>query len=67
MLPWTERSGENPFQLTPEETSSLLIEAFVTLADQHDPKGIDILLGAIKDGHEKNKYALAGLLLKSIQ
>jgi len=67
MLPWTERTNGNQFQLTPEETSRLLVEAFVTLADQHDPQGIDILLSAIQDGNEKNRYALAGLLLKSIQ
>lgn len=67
MLPWTERNAGNQFQLTPEETSRLLVEAFVTLADQHDPEGIDILLSAIQEGNEKNRYALAGLLLKSIQ
>ncbi|WP_420420898.1 HEAT repeat domain-containing protein [Simkania sp.] len=67
MLPWTEKNVTSQFQLTPEETSRLLIEAYVTLADQHDPEGIDILLSAILEGNEKNRYALAGLLLKSIQ
>ena len=67
MLPWTEKNVESQFQLTPEETSRLLVEAYVTLADQHDPQGIDILLSAILEGNEKNRYALAGLLLKSIQ
>ena len=56
MLSWTERANGNQFQLTPEETSRLLVEAFVTLADQHDPQGIDILLSAIQDGNEKNRY-----------
>lgn len=67
MLPWTEKNVTSQFQLTPEETSRMLVEAYVTLADQHDPQGIDILLNAILEGNEKNRYALAGLLLKSIQ
>ena len=67
MLPWTDRNIGNHFQLTPEEISRLLVEAFVTLADQHDTEGIDVLLSAIQEGNEKNRYALAGLLLKSIQ
>lgn len=67
MLSWTERQAGNQFQLTPEETSRLLVEAFITLANQYDPRGIDILLNAIQKGNEKNRYALAGLLLKSIQ
>ena len=67
MLPWTEKNVKSQFQLTPEETSRLLVEAYVTLADQHDPQGIDLLLNAILEGNQKNRYALAGLLLKSIQ
>lgn len=67
ILPWTEQQRTSTFQLTPEETSRLLVEAFVTLAERHDPEGIDLLLSAIQKGHKKNRYALAGLLLKSIQ
>lgn len=67
MLSWTNRNFGNSFQLTPEETSRLLVEAFVTLTNQYDPEGIDMLLHAIQEGNEKNRYALAGLLLKSIQ
>ncbi|NGX50214.1 MAG: hypothetical protein K1060chlam2_00055 [Chlamydiae bacterium] len=69
MLPWTERKDANSstFQLTPEETSRLLIEAFESLAESHDMRGIDILLTSLRSGHPKNRYALAGLLLKAIQ
>ena len=69
MLPWIERqeSPHSSFQLTPEETSRLLIEVFEALAESHDIKGVDILLSSLKSGHPKNRYALAGLLLKAIQ
>jgi HEAT repeat protein len=68
ILPWTAREGsDSPYLLTPEETSRLLIEALGTLAQHHDPKGIDILLEAISEGHAKNRCVIAGLLLKAIQ
>jgi len=69
-LPWIERKGittHSTFQLSPEETSRLLVEAFETLAESHDLHGIDILLNSIRSGNPKNRYALAGLLLKAIQ
>jgi len=69
MLSWTDRKDTNTssFQLTPEETSRLLIEAFETLAESHDMRGIDILLTSLRSGNQKNRHALAGLLLKAIQ
>lgn len=54
------------YQLSPADRSALLIESFDTLASRHEMEGIMLLLDAIKDGHPKNRYALAGLLLKSI-
>ncbi|MCK4934115.1 MAG: HEAT repeat domain-containing protein, partial [Simkaniaceae bacterium] len=59
-----ERSA---FQLTPEETSRLLIESYETIANRHDENCILFLLNAIKNGNQKNRYAIAGLLLKAIQ
>ncbi|MCB1106461.1 MAG: HEAT repeat domain-containing protein [Chlamydiia bacterium] len=68
MLSWTERKeATSSFVLTPKETSRLLIEGYEALADRHEKEGIDILLSAIREGHEKNRFALAGLLLKAIQ
>lgn len=58
---------ETVFELTPEENSRLIIESFTALAERHDDKGIDALLFALKEGHEKNRPILAGLLLKAIQ
>ena len=52
--------------LSPEEISGLFIESFHALAINHDPDGIEFLLESLRDGHSKNRYAFAGLLLKSI-
>jgi DNA-directed RNA polymerase subunit F len=51
------------YQLTPEETSRLLIEVFESLTKRRNDRGIDLLLYAIQNGNPKNKYALAGLLI----
>jgi HEAT repeat protein len=55
------------FELTPQESSRLLIEAYAALAELHEPESIDLLLEGIKAGHPKNRYVLAGLLLQAIQ
>lgn len=62
-IPW--EIGKSHYQLTPEETSSLLIEAFQSFASQQNEDGIEVLLEAIQNGHAKNRYALAGLLLRA--
>ncbi|MFI0435202.1 MAG: HEAT repeat domain-containing protein [Parachlamydiaceae bacterium] len=63
--PW--EAGQNSYQLTPEESSKLLIAAFETFTIRQDIQGIEILIEAIATGHKKNKYALAGLLLRGTQ
>lgn len=55
------------YQLSPEDTSTLLIKSFEAFIRTRDDKGINILLDTMQDGNEKNKYALAGLLLRAIQ
>ncbi|MCH9612556.1 MAG: hypothetical protein S4CHLAM102_10470 [Chlamydiia bacterium] len=56
-----------PYQLSPEQTSALLIESFETLAQKHEEQSITHLLKTMRDGNEKNRYALAGLLIKATQ
>jgi HEAT repeat protein len=63
-LPW---QFENAYELTPEETSRLLIGAFEAFAVNRDNGGIEALLDAIEKGHPKNRYALAGLLIRATQ
>lgn len=57
------KRSEGSYQLTPEETSRLLIETFETFVRMKDTKGIDVLIEAIQNGNSKNRYALAGLLI----
>jgi len=66
-VPWELRDHASRYQLTPHDTSRLLVEAFETLARQQDEEGISILLQAIRFGNSKNKYALAGLLMHATQ
>jgi HEAT repeat protein len=63
---WNVRQQEGFFQLTPEDTSHLLIESFQTLAQSQEEDAIEALLTSIKLGHEKNRYALAGLLFRAV-
>ncbi len=58
----------NPgYQLTPEETSHFLITVFETLAKSQNQVGIETLIHAIAHGHPKNRYALAGLLMRTTE
>lgn len=55
------------FELTPQETSRLLVDAFESFVSSQDDKGIDALISVIQAGNPKNKYALIGLLMRAIQ
>lgn len=56
-----------PFSLKPEEKSQLLIEAFEALAASGNFSGIEALINAIAHGNPKNRYALAGLLMRTTE
>lgn len=59
---------ESPqYDLTPHETSRLLIESYESLAQTHTEDAINVLMQAIQYGNEKNKYTLAGLLMRVVQ
>lgn len=63
-----KRNSENGgFEITPEEGSRLLIEAYQALAERHEIDSIELLLEGIKTGNPKNRYVLAGLLLHAMQ
>jgi len=62
-----KRMGGSPHELTPEDSSRLLIEVYQTLAEKQQESSIDILLDAICHGNIKNRYVLAGLLLRTLQ
>lgn len=67
IVPIDKRFNDSPHELTPEDSSRFLIEAYQTLAEKQQGKSIEILLEAIKDGNPKNRYVLAGLLLRTLQ
>jgi HEAT repeat protein len=59
--------GEIPHQLSPEETSQLLIQSFEAFTINQDAEGIETLIDAMVIGNVNNRYALAGLLLRATQ
>lgn len=67
VLSWEQRQGSDNFQLTPEETSRLFIESLESLAKSQDEMGISAILHLIQYGHMKNRYALAGLLMRATE
>lgn len=64
-LPVGQRDMLENYQLTPHETSRLLIKAFESFAKTQEDQGIEVLLQALTEGNQKNRYALAGLLLRA--
>ena len=68
VLPIGQRENiETSFELTPKETSRLLVEAFESFVSGQDDNGINTLISIIQTGNPKNKYALIGLLIRAIQ
>ena len=68
LVNWSFREdSHSSFDLTPEETSRLLLDAFQSFVATQDDKGIDTLISLIQSGNPKNKYALIGLLMRAIQ
>lgn len=66
-IPWNLRADTSPYELTPEEHTRLLFDVYLALAERHDERGIKVLLKGLKEGHPKNRYALAGLLIHALQ
>ncbi|MDP1608164.1 MAG: HEAT repeat domain-containing protein [Chlamydiales bacterium] len=66
-LPWKYRIEQTDFSLTPDETSRLLIESFLAIANQRNEKSIDFLLKAIQLGNPENRFALMGLLMRATE
>jgi HEAT repeat protein len=67
LLPWKYRLEQSDYTLTPEETSRLLIETFLSIASRRDEKSIAFLLEAIQHSNPYNRYALMGLLMKATE
>lgn len=68
LLPLNVRNESGAsFNLTPQESSRLLVGAFEAFVSTQDDKGIEMLISVIQNGNQKNKYALIGLLMRAIQ
>ena len=67
LLPWKYRLEQADYTLSAEETSRLLIETFLSIANRRDEKSIAFLLEAIQLGNPQNRYALMGLLMKATE
>jgi len=55
------------YTLTPEETSKLLIDAYMSIASRRNERSISFLLEAIQLGNPINRYALMGLLMRATE
>lgn len=67
IVPWNRKSNSSHFELTPEETSQLLIESYLALALRQEEGGLDVILSHLANQNSKNKYALAGILIKATE
>lgn len=66
-VPWNAKNTLSTYELTPEESTRLLLECYEALSEQHNEQGVEIILQGIRSGHPKNRYALAGLLIRTLQ
>lgn len=65
--PSTYDSLSNAFTLTPKEKSQLLIDAYMTLANEQNQVDILTLLKALRYGDIKNRAVLSGIILKATE
>jgi len=66
-MPFQMRLEEPSYQLTPSQSSALYVEALEALTKSQEEKDVMMLLEAMEKGNPKNRYALAGLLMRAIQ
>ena len=68
LLPFNDGvTKDNASLLTPDETSKIMIDSLESLIQNNDINCFDLLIDAIEVGNKKNRFVLAGLLLKAIQ
>ena len=66
-IPFELRERDSQYELTPQQTTQIYIEALETLAQKQQDSGIDLLLWGLANGHERNRCLIAGLLLRATQ
>ena len=65
LLPWNLRNEKSRYNLTSEERSNLLVDAYDATAKSHKDKTVKALLQALQKGNPKNRPLIAGLLLQA--
>lgn len=66
-LPRQYRIDSSMFELSAEEKTRLLVEMYQAISIRQNDKNILTVVEALKTGNPKNRYALAGILLKAIE
>jgi HEAT repeat protein len=66
-LPEKVKYESTQYSLSPEESSSLLIDIFSVLAEKHSVEGIMLILDCLKTTNRLNRYPLAGILLRATE
>jgi hypothetical protein len=61
------KNNENIYSLTKQETTRLLLDMYVAIASKQDEKSLKLIVDAIKKTNPKNRYALAGMLIRATQ
>ena len=65
LISWIHKKQDTHFDLSAEETSNLLIQSYFSIAQKQDEDGLLVLLDHLSNFESKNKYALAGILMKA--
>jgi hypothetical protein len=66
-IPWELKKEVSPYELHPNDKASLFISALEAFVVFDEDKGIDLMLEMLEKGCDKNRYVIAGLLLRASQ
>lgn len=67
ILPWKYRMEQSDYTLSTEETSRLLIDSFLAIANRRNEKSVSLVLKAMQQGLAQNRYPIMGLLMRATE
>lgn len=67
ILPWKYRMEQSDYTLSTEETSRLLIDSFLAIANRRNEQSISLVLKAMQNGLAQNRYPIMGLLMRATE
>jgi HEAT repeat protein len=62
-----KKKNENIYSLTKEESTRLLLDIYIAMASKQDKNSLKLIIDSIKRTNPKNRYALAGMLIRATQ